>query len=218
MELQVLTIEGKDSGTTQELDEAIYSIEPNKTLLYEDVRRFQNNKRNGNASTKERGQVRGGGRKAYRQKGTGMARRGTIRSPLLKGGGTTHGPRPRSYKHGLPVKMRRLARMSALSIRQSKEQIRIVENLDFDKPSTKVMANMLSALGIANEKVLLLTGELNYNAYLSARNIPNIEVLEARNVTTYHIMNANCIVIEQDAVAIMDSILTDNMKETKTEQ
>jgi len=215
MELQVLTIDGKESGEIQELNESIYSVKPNKTLLYEDVKRYQNNKRHGNASTKERGQVRGGGRKAYRQKGTGMARRGSIRSPLLKGGGTTHGPRPRSYSHGLSTKMRRKARISALSMRLANEQIRIIENFELDKPSTKKLTGMLSGLDLADKKVLLLTSEVNKNIYLSGRNIQKLKVMEARNATTYHIMNADCILIQKDAVAVIDSILTEKNRETE---
>jgi len=205
MKLNIQNTEGTDTADTVELKDSIFAIEPNKTLLYEDVRRIQTNKRNGNASTKERGQVRGGGRKAYRQKGTGMARRGSIRSPLLKGGGTTHGPQPRDYYHGLPKKMRRAARKSALSLKASDENFIIIDEITIDAPKTKELWQILELFELTDKKVLLLTPDYDKNIYLSSRNIPNLTVEIASNINTYQIMHADVILVLKKAVDILQN-------------
>src|SRR6056297_2562014 len=156
MKLPIYTIEGKESGSDAELRDSIFGIEPNETVIYEDVRRYMANQRQGTAKTKERGEVRGGGRKAYRQKGTGMARRGSMRSPLLKGGGTVFGPRPRNYTVTLTKKMRKLARKSALSLKATDEAITLIEDFSFEAPKTSKVSDILKAFEIENKKVLLL--------------------------------------------------------------
>lgn len=205
MKVTIHKTDGKSSGKKADLNDQIFGIEPNETVLYEDVRRFLANKRQGTASTKERGEVRGGGRKAYKQKGTGMARRGSIRSPLLRGGGTVFGPKPRNYTVRLTKKAKRLARMSALSLKASEEAIRIVDGLSLDEPKTKEIVSLLTALEIADKKVLILTKETNMTIYKSARNIPNVHVLEANKPTTYEIMNADVIVILNDAIDTLEN-------------
>jgi large subunit ribosomal protein L4 len=204
MKVTIHKTDGKSSGKKADLNDQIFGIEPNETVLYEDVRRFLANKRQGTASTKERGEVRGGGRKAYKQKGTGMARRGSIRSPLLRGGGTVFGPKPRNYTVRLTKKAKRLARMSALSLKASEEAIRIVDGLSLDEPKTKEIVSLLTALEIADKKVLILTKETDMTIYKSARNIPNVHVLEANKPTTYEIMNADVIVILNDAIDTLE--------------
>jgi len=204
MKVTIHKTDGKSSGKKADLNDQIFGIEPNETVLYEDVRRFLANKRQGTASTKERGEVRGGGRKAYKQKGTGMARRGSIRSPLLRGGGTVFGPKPRNYTVRLTKKAKRLARMSALSLKASEEEIRIVDGLSLDAPKTKEIVSLLSALGIADKKVLILTKETDLAIYKSARNLQNVHVLEANKPTTYEIMNADIIVILNDAIGTLE--------------
>jgi len=204
MKVTIHKTDGKSSGKKADLNDQIFGIEPNETVLYEDVRRFLANKRQGTASTKERGEVRGGGRKAYKQKGTGMARRGSIRSPLLRGGGTVFGPKPRNYTVRLTKKAKRLARMSALSLKASEEEIRIVDGLSFDAPKTKEIVSLLNALGIADKKVLILTKETDMAIYKSARNLQNVHVLEANKPTTYEIMNADIIVILNDAIGTLE--------------
>lgn len=201
MKLAIYTTEGKKSGSKKaELNDSIFAIEPNETVIYEDVRRYMANQRQGTVKTKERGEVRGGGRKAYRQKGTGMARRGSIRSPLLKGGGTVFGPRPRVHEVKMTKKMRRLARKSALSIKAGEEAIKIVEDFSFDEPKTKKVAEMLKAFECENKKVLIVTAETDINLYKSARNIPNVKVLEGDKPTTYQILDAEVILIQEGAV------------------
>ncbi len=205
MELTIYKTDGKSSGNKIALNDEIFAIEPNETLIYEDVRRYLSNKRQGTASTKERGEVRGGGRKAYRQKGTGMARRGSIRSPLLKGGGTVFGPKPRTYSVKMTKKMRAQARKSALSLKASEEGIVVVEDFNYDEPKTKNIVELLKALEINDKKVLILTSETDINMYKSARNIPNVSVLEAYKPNTYQILNADVLLIQESGVGVLES-------------
>src|SRR5690625_2932209 len=142
MKLTIYKTDGESSGKEAELNDEIFNIEPNETLIYEDVRRTLSSRRQGTVSTKERGEVRGGGRKAYRQKGTGMARRGSTRSPLLKGGGTVFGPKPRTYTVRLTKKMRRTARKSALSLKAQNEGITVVEDFSFEQPKTRQVTDL----------------------------------------------------------------------------
>ena len=202
MKLSIYTTEGKESGSA-ELRDSIFDIEPNETVIYEDVRRYMANQRQGTAKTKERGEVRGGGRKAYRQKGTGMARRGSIRSPLLKGGGTVFGPRPRVHNVKMTKKMRKLARKSALSLKAAEDAIIIVEDFSYEAPKTSKIADMLEALDIDDKKVLILTAETDINVYKSARNIPGVQVLEGNKATTYQILDADVLLIQKGAVDVL---------------
>lgn len=213
MKLPVFTIKGKKGDGKTELRDSIFAIEPNETVIYEDVRRHMANKRQGTASTKERGQVRGGGRKAYRQKGTGQARRGTIRSPLLKGGGTVFGPHPRTYSVRMTKKMRRLARKSALSIKASDEAIFLMDDFSFDEPKTAKIIDILESLEINGKKVLILTAETDLVVYKSARNISHVEVLEANKPNTYQILNADAILIQQSALEILQESIEPTSEE-----
>lgn len=203
MKLPILTTEGKDSGDNAELLDSIFGIEPNETVIYEDVRRYMANQRQGTSNTKERGQVRGGGRKAYRQKGTGRARRGSIRSPLLKGGGTVFGPSPRDYSFSMSKKSKKLARKSAWSAKANDEAIKIIDDFSFDEPKTRKVADLLKALEIKDQKVLILTADTDKVLYKSARNIPDVEVLEANKPTTYQILDAEVILIQKSAIDVL---------------
>lgn len=213
MKLTIHKTDGKSSGKKADLNDLIFAIEPNETVLYEDVRRFLANKRQGTASTKERGEVRGGGRKAYKQKGTGMARRGSIRSPLLKGGGTVFGPKPRNYTVRLTKKARRLARMSALSLKASDEAIKVVDGFSLDEPKTKEIVSVLTALGIADKKVLILTKETDTILFKSARNLKHVHVLEANKPSTYEIMNADFVVFQKEALEVLENSFALNVEE-----
>lgn len=205
MKLTIYTIDGKSSEKKAELNDSIFTFEPNETLIYEDVRRYLSNKRQGTASTKERSEVRGGGRKAYRQKGTGMARRGSIRSPLLKGGGTVFGPKPRTYSVRMTKKMRQSARKSALSLKAQSDAITIVENFSFESPKTKSIQELLQALQLDGKKVLILTAETDQNVYKSARNIPKVDVLEAYKPNTYQILNADVLLIQEGGIEALEN-------------
>jgi large subunit ribosomal protein L4 len=213
MKLPIYTIEGQSSDNEAELMDSIFGIEPNETVLYEDVRRFMANKRQGTASTKARGEVRGGGRKAYRQKGTGRARRGSIRSPLLKGGGTVFGPKPKTYKVRMNKKMRRLARKSALSVKASEDAIKVIEDFSFEEPQTRKVSEILTFLQIADSKVLLLTAETDQIVYKSARNIPNVQVLEASKPNSYQILDASFILIQKSALDVIQQTIEPTLKE-----
>lgn len=213
MKLTIYKIDGTSSSKKAELDDSIFGIEPNETVLYEDVRRILANKRQGTAKTKERSEVRGGGKKAYKQKGTGMARRGSIRSPLLKGGGTVFGPKPRTYTVRLTKKAKRLARKSALSLKAADEAITVVENFSYDEPKTRQIVELLAALKLEGKKVLLLLSETHKNIYLSARNIQGVNVLEAVKPTSYDILNADVIVLQKDAIPVLQGTFVDKIEE-----
>jgi large subunit ribosomal protein L4 len=213
MKLTIYKTDGSSSGKKAELSDSIFGIEPNETVLYEDVRRILANKRQGTASTKERGEVRGGGRKAYKQKGTGMARRGSIRSPLLKGGGTVFGPKPRKYTIRLTKKAKRLARKSALSVKATEEAITVIQDFSFDGPKTRQMVDIIEALKLEGKKVLFLVPESNRNIYLSLRNIPNVSVIEAANADTYQILNADVLVFQEKAIPVLEGTFEDKVEE-----
>lgn len=213
MKLTIYKTDGKSSGKKADLNDDIFGVEPNETLIYEDVRRYLGNKRQGTASTKERGEVRGGGRKAYRQKGTGMARRGSIRSPLLKGGGTVFGPKPRTYRLRMTKKMRQNARKSALSLKASSKGIKVIEDFTYEEPKTKNVVELLEALGLQGKKVLILTAETDLNIYKSARNIPGVTVLEANKPNTYQILDADVLLIQKNGIEVLE-----NSFKSKTEE
>lgn len=213
MELTIYKIDGKSSGKKATLSDSIFAIEPNETVLYEDVRRILANKRQGTAKTKERSEVRGGGRKAYKQKGTGMARRGSMRSPLLKGGGTVFGPRPRTYTNNLNKKAKRLARKSALSLKVSEEALKVVEDFSYEEIKTRQVVDMLNAFKTENSKVLIITADTDHKLYLSARNIPGVKVIEAFSPNTYDIMNSDVLLIQKSAVPVLENSIEPKVEE-----
>ncbi len=200
MKLDVLKIDGSKSGEQIELSDDIFAIEPNDHVIYLDVKAFLANQRQGTHKAKERSEVRGGGKKPWRQKGRGTARAGTTRSPLWVGGGTIFGPRPRSYRQKLNVKVKRLARKSALSYKAKANQILVVEDFNFDAPKTKEFVKLLDALKVNGKKVLLLTEGKQRNVYLSGRNLPKVNILEANKAATYHLLNNQVIVLQKSAV------------------
>lgn len=207
MNVKVLSTDGKDTGRSVELLDSVFGIEPNRTVMYEDVRRYMANQRQGTAKTKERSEITGSTRKLFRQKGTGGARRGDIKSPILRGGGTIFGPRPRAYTVGLTKKMSRLARRSALSVKASQEAVMVVERFAFEAPRTREMVAILDALELTGRKVLLLTSGKIDTVYLSGRNLQGVQVLEADKPSTYQIMKAEVIVFMEDALDTLQSIL-----------
>lgn len=204
MKVNVLKLDGTDSGTTVELNDSIFQIEPNDQLMYEDIRSYTAAQRQGTAKTKGRTEVRGGGKKAFRQKGTGGARRGSLRSPLLKGGGTVFGPEPRDYVVRLTKKMKQIARKSALSYKAQENAVLVIEDIAFDAPKTKEMINLLTTLKLNDKKVLLLTPGTDKNVYLSARNIPKVSALEANKPSTYEIVHADVLVIQRSAIETLE--------------
>jgi large subunit ribosomal protein L4 len=200
MELKVLKINGTESGDIVNLPDEIFGIEPNTHLIYQAVRTYLSNRRQGTHKSKERSEVRGGGKKPYRQKGTGNARRGTSRSPIMVGGGTIFGPRPHRYYLDIPKKAARLARKSALSLKAKENEITIVEDFSFDKPRTKDMFEVIKSLKLDSTKTLLLVSEKNEALYKSGRNLPKLNVLISDQAATYDLLNNKMLLIQKSAV------------------
>ena len=207
MELNVLKTNGQPTGRKVVLDEAIFGIEPNDHVIYLDVKQYMANQRQGNAKSKERSEISGSTRKLGRQKGGGGARHGDINSPLLRGGGRVFGPKPRDYSFKLNKKVKQLARKSALSYKAQENAIVVVEDFSFEAPKTKEFLNIAKNLKVDGKKVLLLTSDNNENVYKSARNLQRAEVLEAQNVNTYKILDADVLVITENSLKTIDGIL-----------
>lgn len=195
MEVKVLNISGKETGRTVQLSDDIFGIEPNNHAVYLDVKQYLANQRQGTHKAKERAEVTGSTRKIKKQKGTGTARAGSVKNPLFKGGGTVFGPRPRSYSFKLNKNLKRLARKSAFSIKAKESNVVVVENFEFDTPSTKNFINVLKALGLENKKSLVVLGDTNKNVYLSSRNLKASSVVTNSELSTYAILNANNLVL-----------------------
>jgi len=210
MTLEILNIDGKPSGKKVKLDDEIFGIQPNDHAIYLSVKAFLANQRQGTHKAKERAEVRGGGRKPWRQKGRGTARAGTIRSPLWIGGGTIFGPRPRDYRQKLPQKVKQLARKSAFSYKVKDEQLIIVEDFSFEKPKTKEFISMMEALNLNGKKILLLTGKTETNLYKSGRNVSKVSVMEASKVSTYDILNNQLLVLQHSAVDAIKKTFVEN--------
>ncbi|MCC5934992.1 MAG: 50S ribosomal protein L4 [Candidatus Cyclonatronum sp.] len=207
MKLNILKTDGTETGRTVELPESVFAIEPRDTLVYEDVRAYLAHQRQGTAKTKGRTEVRGGGKKAFRQKGTGGARRGTLRSPLLKGGGTVFGPRPRAYTIRLTKKMKELARKSAFTYKAKDNAVVVVEDFSFEAPKTSSLLTVLKNLKLEGKKVLLLTGTTDTILYKSGRNIPGVSVLEAYKPSTYEVLHADFVLLTESALNVLTSVL-----------
>lgn len=200
MELAVYNIKGEDTGRKVTLSDTVFGVEPNDHAIYLTVRQYRANQRQGTHKAKERSEQVGSTRKLFRQKGTGGARRGDINSPLLRGGATVFGPRPRSYGFKLNKKLMRLARRSALTYKAKNSGIVVVENFDFEAPKTKSFAEIAKKLGVGETKALFVMTEIPYNVRLSVRNLPKQDVLEARKLNTYKVLDARKLVLTEDAV------------------
>ena len=208
MEIAVLDIKGKETGRKANLSDAVFAIEPNNHAVYLDVKQYLANQRQGTHKAKERAEISGSTRKIKKQKGTGTARAGSIKSPVFKGGGRVFGPRPRSYSFKLNKNLKRLARKSALSLKASSSSITVVEDFSFDTPKTKNFIEVLRALGLENKKSLIVLGDSNKNVYLSSRNLTTSEVVNASELSTYKILNANNIVFLEGSLEGIESNLS----------
>lgn len=220
MNIDILGIDGSKKGSI-ELDGNVFGIEPNVALMHQAVKMHLANRRQGTHKTKERSEVRGGGRKPWRQKGRGTARAGSTRSPLWVGGGTIFGPRPHSYRQDMPKKMRRLARRSALSLKAQASELMVVENFSFTEAKTKPFAAMLKAIQAAGKKSLVLLGSENETVLRSGRNIADCRILTAREASTYDILNNQVLILEQGAVEVLQQMLAEGKKSaapTNTEE
>ena len=195
MKVAVVDIKGKETGREANLSDAVFAIEPNNHAVYLDVKQYLANQRQGTHKAKERAEISGSTRKIKKQKGTGTARAGSIKSGVFKGGGRMFGPRLRNYSFKLNKGMKRLARRSALSLKANDKAITVVEDFNFESPKTKDFINVLKALGLENKKSLIVLGESNNNVYLSSRNLKGTEVVTNSELSTYKIMNANSVVL-----------------------
>jgi len=195
MEVKVLNSNGKETGRKVQLSDSVFAIEPNKHAVYLDVKQYLANQRQGTHKAKERAEVAGSTRKIKKQKGTGTARAGSAKNPLFKGGGTVFGPRPRSYSFKLNKTVKRLARKSALTLKAQESNLIVVEDFNFEAPSTKNFINVLKALGLDNKKSLFVLGDANNNVYLSSRNLKGSSVVTSSELSTYAILNANNLVL-----------------------
>lgn len=200
MKLDILKIDGTSTGEQLDLADEVFAVEPNDHAVYLSVKAYLANQRQGTHKTKERGEVRGGGKKPWKQKGRGGARAGTTRSPLWVGGGTIFGPRPRDYRQDLPKKVKKLARRSALTYKMRDEQVVIVEDFNFNEYKTKDFANIIDSLKLNGKKVLLLTNKYDEVVFKSGRNIPNVRILEAANASAYDLLNNQVLILQKSAV------------------
>ncbi|MGY5848977.1 50S ribosomal protein L4 [Salegentibacter sp. F14] len=208
MEVAVVDIKGKETGRKAKLSDAVFAIEPNEHAVYLDVKQYLANQRQGTHKAKERAEISGSTRKIKKQKGTGTARAGSIKSPIFKGGGRVFGPRPRNYGFKLNKNLKRLARKSALTIKAKGNAITVVEDFSFDAPKTKNYLEFLKALGIQDKKSLIVLGESNKNVYLSSRNLKGSEVVSSSELSTYKILNAKNIVFLEGSLEGIESNLS----------
>ena len=208
MEAKVLNIKGQETGRTVVLNDAVYAIEPNDHAIYLDVKLIMANKRQGTAKSKERSEMSGSTRKLGRQKGGGGARRGDINSPVLVGGARVFGPTPRDYGFKLNLKVRRLARKSALSYKAKENAIVVVEDFTFESPKTKSMLEVLNNLNMSDKKALFVTPSADKAVYLSARNLQRVNTITASALNTYAVLDADVMVVEESALAVIDANLT----------
>lgn len=207
MQAEVLNIKGKKTGRTVELPEEIFGVEPNDHVIYLAVKQFLAAQRQGTHKVKTRLEVKGSSKKLHRQKGTGGSRKGNIRNPLYKGGGTIFGPKPRDYDFKLNQKVKGLAKVSALSYKVKENNLLVVEDVKMEAPKTKEFVGILKSLNADGKKVLFLTGDENENLYLSFRNLPNVHGYQFNDMNTYDIVNADVVVMtEGTAKAIAEDV------------
>ena len=200
MKVAVLDINGKDTGRKADLSKDVFAIEPNNHAVYLDVKQYLANQRQGTHKSKERAEISGSTRKIKKQKGTGTARAGSIKSGVFKGGGRMFGPRPRNYSFKLNKNLKRLARKSAFSIKAGEKSITVLEDFNFDSIKTKNFTAVLKALGLENKKSLFVLGGSNNNVYLSSRNLKSSEVVTSSELSTYKILNASQVILLEGAL------------------
>lgn len=207
MELKVYNINGSETGRTISVDDSIFAIEPNDHAIYLDCKQFLADNRQGTAKAKERSENAHSTRKLKRQKGTGGARSGDLKSPVFVGGGTIFGPKPRDYRFKLNIKVKRLARRSALTYKVNENALTIVEDFNFDAPKTKKMIEVLNNLKINDKKSLFVVANQKNFVSLSARNLQNVKVVNVLQLNTYDIVNANNIVLMEGSMAEISRVL-----------
>jgi len=207
MELNVVNIKGEDTNRKVELPDSIFSIEPNDHAIYLDVKQYLANQRQGTHKSKERAEIAGSTRKIKKQKGTGTARAGSIKSPVFRGGGRVFGPRPRNYSFKLNKKLKRLARKSALAYKLKEQAIIIVEDFNFDAPKTKEFVAIRKNLKVDDKRSLMVVKDLDKNLYLSSRNVPKSEVMVLSDLNTYAILKAKSLVLFESSIEELGKLL-----------
>jgi large subunit ribosomal protein L4 len=202
MQVKVLNIQGQETGRTVELPEEIFGIEPNNHAIYLAVKQYLAAQRQGTHKVKTRAEVQGASRKLHKQKGTGGSRKGNIRNPLYKGGGTIFGPKPHKYDIKLNRKVKDLAKMSALSYKAKENAIFVVEDVNLDTPKTKTFMNILNSLKVGDKKLMFVVPEYNDNVYVSSRNVPSVLTTLLSDVNTYDLVNSEVVVLTESAAKI----------------
>ncbi|WP_257658464.1 50S ribosomal protein L4 [Parapedobacter lycopersici] len=204
MEVNVLDISGKETGAKVQLPESVFAVEPNDHAIYLDVKQYLANQRQGTHKSKQRNEIAGSTRKLHKQKGTGGARAGSIKSPLFNGGGRIFGPQPRDYSFKLNKKLKSLARKSALSYKAKENNIVVLDDVNFDSIKTKHYVNLVNSLKVAGEKTLLVLAEQNNNVYLSSRNLKQAKVITANELNTYDVLNAGKLLLTKASVKTLE--------------
>ncbi|RWU03655.1 50S ribosomal protein L4 [Pedobacter chitinilyticus] len=204
MEVKVVNISGKETGAKVQLPESVFGVTPNDHAIYLDVKQYLANQRQGTHKSKQRNEIAGSTRKLYKQKGTGGARAGSIKSPLFNGGGRVFGPQPRDYSFKLNKKLKSLARKSALAYKAQDNSIVVLEDFNFDSIKTKNYINLVNALNLAGEKTLLVLPEQNNNIYLSSRNIQKTKVITAGDLNTYDVLNAGKLLLTANSLKTLE--------------
>jgi len=207
MELKVYKIDGSESTKTVKLNEEIFNVEPNDHAIWLDVKQYLANQRQGTHDTLEKSTISGSTRKLKRQKGTGGARAGSIKSPTIRGGATAFGPHPRDYSFKLNKKIKKLARFSALSYKAKEGKITVVEDFAFDAPKTKAYIQILKNLNLTDPKTLVLVNDTNNNVYISSRNVKRSKVIRTQDVNTYDVLNASNLIICENSLPILEAML-----------
>ncbi len=208
MKVAVVDINGKNTGREVELSDAVFGIEPNEHAIYLDVKQHLANKRQGTHKAKERAEITGSTRKIKKQKGTGTARAGSIKSGVFRGGGRIFGPRPRNYSFKLNKGLKKLARISALSLKAKNNEIVVIEDFQFETPKTKNFINLLKGLGLENKKSVFVLSNSNKNVYLSSRNLKRTKALTSSELNTYTVLNAGKLVISESVLSQIESNFT----------
>lgn len=206
MRVDVVNIDGTSTGRSVELSDGVFGVEPNDHVLYLAVKSYLAAQRQGTHKAKERGEIKGSTKKLKKQKGTGTARAGSIKSPVFKGGGRIFGPRPRKYEVKLNKKVKALARQSALAYKAKEEKIVVIEDFNMDSPKTKQVARLLKSIGAADSRSLLVINADDRNLLLSARNIKNAEVTNPQELNTYEILKAKTLLIKESALEALNNI------------
>lgn len=204
MEVKVKNISGKETGAKVQLPESVFGVTPNDHAIYLDVKQYLANQRQGTHKSKQRNEIAGSTRKLYKQKGTGGARAGSIKSPLFNGGGRVFGPQPRDYSFKLNKKLKSLARKSALAYKAQDDSVVVLEDFTFDNIKTKNYINLVNALNLAGEKTLLVLPAQNNNIYLSSRNIQKAKVITANQLNTYDVLNASKLLLTANSLKTLE--------------